>query len=446
MISKLNSAYCAQADLQNQRKQVNKQTTSLLNKPQYDVVCLSKVNKNNNFFNSLISFTSAISNKLKIAPTVAVVDSFNQKCIDIDGDGIDDISHGKAVCSVIKAQIPDVKLKTYRVKSDATGAIENASIINHLNSIAKAVKSGEKIDGVNISIGSSLSFNQMSMLLGEKVNQKNIATKKEPILKMIENFDLPEPKKAVLNMLMPGYLEGTKQFFDETKEYLAAVKELVSLKVPVNIAAGNDGNKYFDPICFVDGINNVGATNAKGQIADFSCKNELVNTYAQGVFNISKITSEDGKLKGYDITGTGKPEVLARDVSGSLEENLVEMFDGRPAAEVLATPKQQKLYEQLESFGDSEDLYKFVQSRKNLEKDLAEMQDKLFVCDVKRGQPLLTDFTNAFTFKIDNKTGNILYSPDKSKRKAVNVLEGTSFSSPLDLAKRVKAKFIENSK
>lgn len=76
--------------------------------------------KQSNVFNNLDFFRLIAFGKkiVQNASNIIVLDAFNRKEIDIDGDGIDDVSHGRVITGIIRSILPDAHVEILRAKTD----------------------------------------------------------------------------------------------------------------------------------------------------------------------------------------------------------------------------------------------------------------------------------------------------------------------------------------
>lgn len=425
--------------------------------------------------NNFVSFAGKIAKKV---PNIFVIDSFDQKCMDIDGDGVDDVSHGRTVAGIIRGQCPNAKVTSLRLKSDNKTGLDFKSAIKHLNYIIKEAKSGKKVDAVNLSFGVDVTFEEASLFTGKEIHQNNLDENRKELLNAFLNINPPKDVKDSLNILIPGYLEAMKTKFQDERAFIHALRELVKLDVQVYLAAGNEGENQFDVASLVKGINTVGATDARGDITDFSANSSTVNRFEQGVFNVSEITDKAGKVKGYDVSGSGRVEIPVEAVSGG--EQTAKKFAGKNIAEVEAEDQYYSIFQLIQnvmSQGGLEGTLNLIRQNPGLSEVLMNMKGKLFdlerlqgiglpeedyaedgeeaeelnsfrsrfsnikeAMDVEENEKIFIDFDGKFGFTVNDK-GTVVYNPSKSGRPAVNVINGTSFSSPLQLAKDMIEKY-----
>lgn len=318
-------------------------------------------------------------------PKVAVVDEFDQKAVDIDGDNVPDLSHGETVVRYILAQCPTANV----TRIEVTSQTKNNPLA--LNDLLK-----KSLDAVNISLS----------LPRELVEgMEDAACRQQLIEKM-------------------GASVG---------QIIAKLQTLAKSGVRVYIANGNGGEKEMNAMALADGVINVGATSAHGVATDFSHQNPLVTDSSQGVFAVTKVKG------GYDLTGDQQADVFDHEVSGGTP--FVAAFSGKPLRALLATPEELEgvrlqveahtkpekiplLHQRLFRMKDLKDIGLMTQVQYDFHRTLGEYA-------VMNPRPYMGKGSWQ-TFGVEN--GRACYQPDGSARKnAVNKILGASISTPFKL-------------
>ncbi len=225
----------------------------------------------------------------KTNPKVLVVDSFDSDSIDINGDGVNDINHGKLVARIIKSMIPGAKLEHENIEKNDSNIYKR--IANTLDRIASKVDcKKENVSAVVMSLGTKEVYKLEDYC--------------KPVL-LIDPDYLKAFKARTISILSKKN-EGLKKVFN-------GIKALVDKKIPVYIAGGNCSFNNFNPFNCVEGVISIGATDSKGNIEYYSNKSPLISKYEQGCFNV-KTTEKDGEIVGYDVLGKKKPDISTKEV------------------------------------------------------------------------------------------------------------------------------------
>ena len=250
-------------------------------------VCLSSlVTRLDKFYlqKSMFNDFNKAKNRLEfdssVAPRIAVIDEFDKKSIKIDYDLKPDVSHGKAVVSILRAGLPNAKIKKYNT---------NLSEKSLCNALKKILDSEDKIDAINLSKASYISYDSLSKLTGFDVNSKNIASIKKSVR---ENFFKSKHKDAKV-----------------LREIIECMDKCSAKGIKVYIAAGNKSDNYFNLYTLADNAFVVGAINKYGSLQTFSARNSLVNRYARGVYRVKAVKDSNGHVIGFDINDDKKRDV-----------------------------------------------------------------------------------------------------------------------------------------
>ncbi len=261
--------------------------------------------------------------------TIAIVDDFSNKTIDVDGDGAKarvvnaealqnyktelsnskcseeeynrktenyknqlyadwcgkyaDISHGEAVEIYAKGSNPNIKIEKYDVgRNNCNGDMAPKKAFDKLSN---DVNDGKKIDAVNFSIGTSTStYQKLCSRTGEwEITPDNVKNHKNSITKEAASPDV--------------------------KETMEKMTDLTKKDIPVFVASGNNANVY-NLYTAADGVTSVGGSYSNGdKIKSFS-SNSDVDTYEVGYYEVKK--TKDG----YDINNDGTTDVKFENTTG----------------------------------------------------------------------------------------------------------------------------------
>jgi len=262
----------------------------------------------------------------KIGPSVYVIDDFNNKVVDIDGDGVGCLSHGETVCKIISGVCPESNIT--RIGIDGFG--ELSKVRDGLKGILGEVQAGEQVDAINISLGVSLSLEEIS----EKISgltEETLLDNRENIVSWLKGFydqkDTIEAKIANFKTARSRDFNDlrklvTQKQHSETYEIIKIIEELASKGISIYIAGGNEGlarvGSYtpINPLNLAYGVKNIGAKNSSGETANFSNDSPLITDWARGTFHVQQVIGGQGELLGFDILGDGNVHVSLDEVSG----------------------------------------------------------------------------------------------------------------------------------
>lgn len=234
----------------------------------------------------------------------AVVDDFKNKSVDVDGDGVSDISHGEYITSLMKAENPNIQVDSYDVSDDHNDSkLASAYDQIALNNYA----------AVNMSLSKPYSAEVFNNDGIKDVNQSNFANKKDEIYNTYKN-GIPELNNVFSSM-----------------------EKVTANGTPIYVAAGNDGSDTYNLFSTVPGVTSVGASvsadddvnlqtsnyqiapkgiTAEGnQILGYSAMNSAISIYGKGSFKSEAVEDKNGNVLGYDINGDGKVDISNDKVS-----------------------------------------------------------------------------------------------------------------------------------
>lgn len=392
---------------------------------------------------------------------IVVFDSFNEKYIDLDGDTKPDVSHGELVSMQILGVLPDANLIRYNTDLALTDYVHHNTDFFHLDKVpadlterltaqgfrqlAKEIKGGLSIDGVNLSQSSdkSIQINILAAATGLKLDHKNIKEHRPAIRDMIKKWaTTPDPKT-----LTPIQKDLAKSW-----QVIESIEQVTEKNIPVYIAAGNEGQDSLNLYSFAKGTTTVGALTARGGRTQYSANHAMVDKTDQGTFNVVPI-SQDGRVIGYDLTGDNKADISARSLSG--QGNFINpdiaKFAGKKPKDVQISPQDLEQFKiAFQDFLKSKKEGKptrFVELLpKNIHDVLIPMADYMMavgaskenaeIAKEKKGDFMLF---GGEAYRVDSQ-GKLFYTPDGSNQAAIWQIDGTSFSAPKALATMLKDK------
>lgn len=359
------------------------------------------------------------------AHTFAIVDTFEKKIVDVDGDKVKDLSHGRFIQRLVEAHnAKTIPYKIDDIESDGQGNLD--TIISQFQEIARQIRQKEiDIDAVNFSYFCNTPFDQLYMLTDYKVTQENVH------------------KRKIRNDIKAAMQYHADPVFRDFYKIIKAIEEVTAQGVPVYVCGGNHGSSQFNLLSLAKGAIAVGNVDLSGVKRCGTGDNSLVKRWAQGVFNVSPVRNAKSRIIGFDITGTGKPEVPISDVSGGTPA-FVRDFYGKTAKSLepqqsdynklyankynLTRPEYSpmlKLYSYMPDLFSEKTLFPIDKVAKILNKPP----------ELVENMKQFGDYTNydfSRVFKTDRNTGKIFNVDDeRSGRESINALYGTSYAAPM---------------
>lgn len=328
------------------------------------------------------------------SPCFIVVDRFQNKTVDVDGDGISDFSHGEMVERLVQSRISGVPVIRKEVVNPQEG---DASFLTQLKERFTEIKAfldaGGQCQGVNLSLGHFAWFLTLSHG-GEFVTSQNMHQQVGSLKKY-----LAEKYQDV-----------------HWKEAIQAI-EAVAKFCPVYIAGGNDSEQSLNTLTLAEGARIIGALDTQGKNTYFTATHGLIKRFVTGVFPVRKVEG------GFDITGSGRKEIADEEVSGG--KSLIQQFIGKPVSEVLLSRADFKK-------SITMPLAK-VEALKSKLMSFAQLADRRMIpatfADEKK-YAFIHDDNIKFVFDVDEQN-RITFEPNHSgQTDIVNTIAGTSYASP----------------
>ena len=345
---------------------------------------------------------------------VAFVDNFSTKDVDINGDGVPDLSHGDVVVRTARAFNPDIEPIRFDVGVTPDDSAQQGHVkkLIQLHRLCRGIVDGNKpVDAVNMSV----------------ISEMRLADITGPSSQPVDAQSIVQVRPLLVNAMLE--LNQLARYWT-----LRLMEGLVESGVPVYVSAGNSGKDYFAVENLAQGVTNVGATNAKGEKTPYTGDNGLVNRFAQGTFNITP-TAE-----GFDFNGDDVPEVLNQEVSATTAMPEATRFVGKAFEQVF--PTDDDLATVNEELGKGAEFARIPLVRDRLFQlsMLATLFEPVRMFNHPRELGLVIpqgELIGGFTV---NRQGRIVYDPDESGRpNTINHFWGTSFSSPAALGQDSKS-------
>lgn len=257
------------------------------------VVGINPSNTNNNSIVKEIKEISSDDNSGK-KYRIAVLDMFDEQDIDLNGDGIKDVSHGSVVQSIIKSEFENrgakveiipIKLEKPKINKKATPEEnfkriqEQSQTIRNQFQLLSNLDKEKHFDGVNMSLSPSFEYQNQNPITEEE---------KQEFSREMEN-------------LMPNEYDKLKQL-----EKMAANGTVVS------VSGGNDAYDNINVLATGKGIYGVGATDRDNNKLHYSSIH--ANAIAQGRFEIREIIDPKTNKRYYDVNEDGIPDFTEEDL------------------------------------------------------------------------------------------------------------------------------------
>ncbi|MGD9580584.1 MAG: hypothetical protein AB7V50_04370 [Vampirovibrionia bacterium] len=357
-------------------------------------------------------------------PTYVVVDIFDKKIVDVDGDNVDDLSHGDFIKSLIKAHnanVVDVHIDNENGKRG-----DLVFIAEKFRELAEQIRTKKlKVDAVNFSYFCNAKISSMSALIDSRVTKKNLS------------------KGKIQKQILEALPHSAYKYYKETSDLIKAIEEVTAQGVPVYVCGGHHGSSCFNMLTLGKGIIGVGSVDVNGVKRAFTGDNSLIKRWAQGVFNVAPVKDKNNNVLGYDVTGTGKVEIPVNKTSGGIS-NFVKDFYSKPLDTLFA---DEYYYERMKvhaktitspEYSPALTDYNFMINHLDVKQlfDIDRVAEILKI-DPKRVEALKQsgDYTNySFTMaykadKKNNKITNIDY--DRTGRPSINIILGSSYATPM---------------
>lgn len=183
--------------------------------------------------------------------TIAVVDDFTPG---------QPQAHGRLVAGVIQARQPQWQIIPFHVQRTMGPNGPFYHIANALKSVQERLQGGLKLDALNLSMGDTLPLPEQ-----------------------------PASAQAILNTLQQQPAQGPLSRFENTPtaialEGVSTLSEIASRhKVPVFVAAGNEGPQKLNVYLLAQGVQGVGAKEAQGSPWPESGNNPWVHQWENAV-------------------------------------------------------------------------------------------------------------------------------------------------------------------
>lgn len=325
-------------------------------------------------------------------PRVAVVDDFDTKQVDIDGDGSPCISHGEAVCTLLRSYIPNVEIIPIKI-------LPGEKVITSQLVALIDLQDSQPIDAINISSSNDVYIGILKSLI-DNLNVDNLLEDRDKILDVIQTLSDKNITRAI-----------------------ALLEQLGGNQIPIYIS-GSNNIQFFNALTLARNVTLVTSTDKKGDETYYSSSHNN-SRKARGAYNIYPIKD------GFSFVPDGEMIFENDVISGG--SPIVEKFVGKPITEFEATMEE-----------TNQLMYLGVGANPNLNGKLfpsTELLPKLFRKPGKEREFFTADMQ--FRFNADDN-GLITYCPDNSSNTgAVSSLEGDSYATPtllaLDLIKNLSS-------
>lgn len=370
--------------------------------------------------------SEALSAKTLPFRTYVVEDGFEVKEIDVDGDGKNDLSHGEFICRLIKSLNPNATVIPFKFGHNLT----DEQFYRRYDGLVKFLKK-MKPDGINRSIGMPISYVNVNFFSSIDLNKGNFK----------DNLEVVKVKTKKNNDPASNFI----------KFITSKLEEITKSGLKLYNSGGNKGDDYFNAECLAEGVQVVGSTDAQKNLLQCSADTGTMK-FAQGIYDISEVKDDQGNVLGYDITGNGKVDIKAEEVSskGKYVNPLIKELVGKPLKDYLMPDREFEILKYYHSsrWPDAEELQKRFNINDQFEffNEVERIKEEKYLLSIDQIQTLhITSFKeldeyrecgkyktlkSGVVFDVD-KDGNIIYDPDRSGRKdVIKYVRGASFASP----------------
>jgi hypothetical protein len=386
--------------------------------------------KNKDVFVRSLNISFGMNSNPNTTPRVAILDYKNSESTDINGDGKGDILHRDVVKKIIEKTHPNVKCDI--LFSDTIN-----DTAKNLNNIADELDKGNRLyDAICMPLASFCFLDTLAQQTKLPLTPENLKNYKKKLKTHLKNYIDPI---------------GGKNPYQGVPDIINAIERLTKRKnpVPVFISGGNFDNYNINLYCLADGALNVGSLYADREKVTCNATHSLINSYAQGVYDVFEVKDKRGKLKGYDIEGDStifaKPEEVSKGIP--FLKNLI----GKKIKDLLSKNTNGKDCERkvIKDATDGKEFFnefnlsgKFFPSEK-VAKTAQKLGMKTVTYTPHKGDFIRYDGTYTY-FKVD-KSGKLYYDPACTGRKdAISSLAGTSFAVPRAVGQYLNEKFNKN--
>jgi hypothetical protein len=260
---------------------------------------------------------------------------------DVNHDGRVDVSHSRIVTELINDAIPQDKITLMNISTADGTAVNDDLLRTNLRNLATLSRTPGNVAAVNLSLqpyavngdpntpnGNNLTFKYLSDTLGiPGLSSANIATQKDAV-------------KRRINDIAQAYQAGTRTDARALevlnwRETINSIEGVTANRVPVYLAAGNQGPDAFNVYGLANGVTMVGATDPNAAsvgtspvMADYSGKNPLISRTSSGYVTYTDtgsnaidpsgrvtLNQRTGGRTGIDLNWDGRADFFLRDLS-----------------------------------------------------------------------------------------------------------------------------------
>lgn len=370
-------------------------------------------------------------------PVVAVIDDFYAIKWDVNGDSIEDLSHGELV-SLYTADTASI------LPVDVN--LELPDYSNTIKSIMEAVKNGANIKAINISIDMWLSNKEFKDFLSPAIIDMPGKTTKDKIVAYAKTCFDNVSELSRLSCITP--IGPESQYYDfqikMARLYLPLknLKDLPEIDIPVYISAGNDVDNQNLLSLFFNHPVIVSSDQPENIYSKVFNRIEKASYYVTEVF-------EDNVPLGYDINEDGVLDVKKEEASRKkpflktfidkdindfkVDQSLVDEIKNELSQPVVNNNKINNLLKTgLKSLFSLDQLETLFNESLKFFRDKGEYVFQILNSDS-------TYFAFNKILKVDEN--NRLYCDPLNRgiKNAIHFIDGTSFAAPASIDKDIKA-------
>jgi hypothetical protein len=282
--------------------------------------------------------TEATASKNSIAQTpstkkssIIVLDSFQSKTSDIDGDGVGDVSHGEFVSRLLKAKTNNgFNITQLELGNNPTAAFKN---------VTAQLKKGAAVAGINLSNSLNVPWvtPQGKKMTDQSGNDITVNPSPENLATAVYPGDSAKQQAFIERGNSTGYSaqdkKDMKAYFEKTyytviPAYKEMLGEAARRGIPVTVSAGNEPNRL-NPYTLFEPSVSVGSLGRGGAPSSYSSKLSSPDGAALGEVNHGRTAG------GIDVTGDGQADFTNAELSGGT--NKLSQVLGKQYSSVAAT-------------------------------------------------------------------------------------------------------------
>ena len=260
---------------------------------------------------------------------------------DLNHDGRVDVSHSRIVTELINDAIPQDQISLMNISTSNGEGVDTDKMVRNLNTLGRLSATPGNVAAINLSVQpfavnddansptrGNLTFDYLSKTLGlSGLNANNIAQRQDEVRRKIG-----EISQAFQNGTRTDALALEVNGWNNV---IGAIESVTTNKVPVYLAAGNQGPNAFNVYGLARGVTMVGATDPNAApvgnspvMAEYSGNNPLISRTSSGYVTYTdtgtNAIAPDGRVTlnprtggrtGIDLNWDGRADFYLSDLS-----------------------------------------------------------------------------------------------------------------------------------